>query len=117
MITGCIVAVIFWIISDYINIFHEQYGGTIFIDMLAGLSILGSYLGAGYVGWRVVDKYYHAAAKHFIRKYKKYSLFSFLLLVIVIYSPLSILAFLWSILAPYCVVMALNNAKKEITQH
>jgi hypothetical protein len=112
VITGVLVATIFWIVTDVGGFFHYAYGGAIFIDLLVGLSVVGSYVGAGYIGWRIVDKHYHKSVKYFIKRYEKYSLLSFIILIAVIYSPLSILGFLWSVLAPYCVIAALSKTKK-----
>jgi len=95
------------------SFFHGANGGTIFLDLLLGLSIAGSYFGAGFVGWRIVDKYYHSVAKRYIKRYLFYSILSFLLLVGIIFSPLSILALLWSFIAPGCVVLALKQVKKS----
>ena len=113
-ICGAVVAVLFWFISDIGSLFHGKYGGTVFIDLLLGLSVLGSYFGAGFVGWRIVDRYYPSTVKAFLKSYKRYSLFSFILLVAIIYSPLSILAIFWSVLAPYCVIVSLSKAKKTV---
>jgi hypothetical protein len=110
IIAGIIVAALFYFLGSITNIFHGPNGGTIFIDLLLFLSIVGSYFGAGYVGWRIADKYYHSAAKKFIKRYVQFSVLSFIVLVAVIYSPLSILAILWSFIAPLCVVWALRRA-------
>jgi hypothetical protein len=111
-IGGIIVAALFWMLSGIGNLFHGENGGNVFLDLLLTLCLFGSYFGAGFVGWRIVDKYYHGAVRRFVRRYALYSLLSFVLLVGVIYSPLSILALLWSVLAPWCVVTALNRTKK-----
>ena len=112
IIGGIIVALLFWIISGIGNVFRGANGGTIFIDLLLGLSIVGSYLGAGVVGWRIADKYYHSGVAIFKKRYTQYSLVSFIVLIAVVYSPASFLALLWSFLAPYCVVRALGKTKR-----
>ena len=112
IIGGIVVAVLFWMISGIGNLFHGTYGGTIFIDLLLGLSIVGAYGGAGLVGWRIADKYYHDVVKQFLKRYLWYSAGSFVVLVGVVYSPASFLAILWSLLAPFCVIWALNKTTK-----
>jgi len=115
VVGGCIVAAIFYLLADITNVFHYiPDGGTVFIDLLMGLGIIGSYVCAGYIGWRIVDKYYHAATHGFLKRYRKYSIISFLALVVIIYTPLSLVGFLWSIIAPYCVLIALSRSKKEL---
>lgn len=86
--------------------------GDLFFDLLIILGIAGAYFGAGLVGWRIADKYYHAREKQFIKRYIQYSLLTFLLLVAITYSPLSILGLLWSVVAPFCVIKALDSVKK-----
>lgn len=113
IIGGIIVAGLFYAVSGIGHVFHGPYGGTIFVDLLLSLSIVGSYAGAGFVGWRIADKYYHSRVKRFMKRYAWYSLLSFALLVVVVYSPLSFLAILWSLLAPQCVVVALGKTTKS----
>jgi hypothetical protein len=112
IISGIIVAGLFWMLSGIGSLFHGENGGNVFLDLLLSLSLLGSYFGAGFVGWRIVDKYYHGAVRRFMKRYLLYSFISFAVLIAIIYSPLSILALLWSVLAPWCVITALNKAKK-----
>ena len=114
LISGTIVAVLFWILSGIGNLFHGPYGGTIFVDLLLVLSIAGSYAGAGYVGWRLVNKYHPSKLLLYRKAYVKYSLISFVILAIIVYSPLSILALLWSFIAPYCVLLALSVIRKTM---
>lgn len=113
VISGVTIAILFWLISDVGGFFHDVNGGTIFTDLLIGFSVVGSYLGAGYVGWRIADIYYTNIVKQFLTRYKHYCLYSFIALVAIIYSPLSILALFWSVLAPYCVLIALSKSKKS----
>ncbi len=84
-------------------------GGTRFFDLLILFGILGAYFGAGLVGWRIADKYYHAREKEFIKRYIRYSLLTFALLVGVTYSPLSALGLLWSLVPPFSVILALSR--------
>ncbi|HEX3568553.1 MAG TPA: hypothetical protein VHT70_02650 [Candidatus Saccharimonadales bacterium] len=111
IIAGIVVAALFYFLSSITNIFHGSYGGTIFLDLLLSLSILGSFFGAGFVGWRIVDKYYHAGVRPFVRRFVLYSILSFVLLAGIIYSPVSFLAILWSFVAPLCVLGAISKAK------
>lgn len=116
VVGGLIVAAIFYTLADLTNAFHHiAHGGTIFIDLLMGLGIVGSYASAGYIGWRIVDKYYHGTVTIFLKRYKIYSAISLLLLVGLIYSPFSPLGFLWSVLAPCCVLLSLSTSKKAAT--
>jgi hypothetical protein len=112
IISSIVIAVVFVLLTSIGNVFRWEYGGAVFIDLLFGLSVVGSYIGAGYVGWCIVVKYYPDTAKHFLRQYRLYSVLSSLVFVVVVYSPLSILAFLWSILAPGCVLVALSKSRK-----
>ena len=111
IVGGILVALLFWMIVSVGNLFRGAEGGTIFIDLLLGLSIVGSYFGAGVVGWRIADKYYHGSVPIFLRRYVWYGSLSFVVLVGVIYSPASFLALLWSFLAPLCVISALSKAR------
>ncbi len=113
VISGVVVASLFWMICNIGNFFRGSEGGTIFITILLILSIVGSYIGAGVVGWRITDKYYHSTVKPFLKRYTWYSIGSFILLVAVVYSPAAFLALLWSLLAPLCVVLAINRTKKK----
>jgi hypothetical protein len=106
---GILFATVFWLLSDVGDLFHLYYGGGIFLYILFGFSILGSYIGAGIVGWRIADKYYHHAVKRFMKQYRLYSIFSLIVLGAVIYSPAPYLGFLWSILAPFCALTALSK--------
>lgn len=112
IISGIIVAALFWVLSGIGSLFRGENGGNVFLDLLLSLSLFGSYFGAGFVGWRIVDKYYHSTTRRFVKRYILYSFITFVILVGVIYSPLSILALAWSLLAPWCVIMALNKTKK-----
>ena len=112
VITGGVVASLFWMICNIGNFFRGDAGGTIFVTILLILSIVGSYAGAGVVGWRIAEKYYPRTVDRFVRRYTLYSLISFVLLVGIVYSPVSILALLWSLLAPLCVIIAINRTKK-----
>lgn len=76
--------------------------------MLA-LSIFTSDFGAGFVGWRIVDKYYHGRTHQFVRRYILYCVIGFALLMAIIFSPFSILALFWSLVAPFCVILALRK--------
>lgn len=86
--------------------------GDLFFDLLITLGVIGAYFGAGLVGWRVADKYFHAREKQFIRQYIRYSIATFILLIIIAYSPLSFLGLLWSFVAPFCVIKALDHIRK-----
>jgi hypothetical protein len=96
-----------------ISIFHWIYKRANFVDMLILFSIAGSYFGAGYVGWRIAEKYYNDHEKYFVKRYLRYSVVSFLLLVAITYSPLSFLGLLWSLAAPLCVLQALKYVKQQ----
>jgi hypothetical protein len=114
VICGLLVASVFYFITDIINnTFHFSYGGVAFVDLLIILAIGGSYFGAGYVGARIAHKYHYDVEKRFVRRYTWYSLITFVLLVAVTYSPLSFLGILWSLIAPYCVIRALDFIQKD----
>lgn len=114
VICGLVVASLFYFITGLINdLFHWSYGGIAFVDLLITVAIAGSYFGAGYVGARIAHKYHYDVEKRFIRRYTWYSVATFVLLVIVAYSPLSFLGILWSLIAPYCVIKALDYVKKQ----
>ncbi|HSX08461.1 MAG TPA: hypothetical protein VLG11_06235 [Candidatus Saccharimonadales bacterium] len=111
IICGILVALIFWLISDIGSLFHGANGGGVFINLLIVFSIVGSYIGAGVVGWRIADKYHHARVRQIVRRYALYAFLSFVLLVGIVYSPVSLLAILWSFLAPLCVLFSLRPKK------
>jgi hypothetical protein len=91
---------------------HWLDGGGFFFELVMLFGIGGTYFGAGYVGWRIADKYKHDRENVFRKRYIQYSIVTFLLLVAVSYSPLAILGLLWSFIAPTCVLQALAYAKK-----
>lgn len=114
IICGLSVGSFFWFITSLGNWFSILVRDTVaFFDVFIVLSIAGCYFGAGYVGWRIADKYYHDKERRFIKRYVKYSILSFLLLVAIVYSPLAFLGLLWSLAAPYCVVQALAPIRKN----
>ncbi|HSD56023.1 MAG TPA: hypothetical protein VLA92_02620 [Candidatus Saccharimonadales bacterium] len=114
VICGLVVASVFYFVTGLINkMFRFSYGGVAFVDLLIILAIAGSYFGAGYVGSRIAHKYHYDVEKRFVRRYTWYSIVTFLLLVAVTYSPLSFLGILWSLVAPYCVIKALDFIQKE----
>lgn len=110
-IFGIISAGVFYILSDIsrsvINV------GDYFFDFLIIFGIIGAYFGAGLVGWRIADKYFHAYEKLFVKRYVRFSILTFILLVAIAYSPLSILGLLWSFVAPFCVLQALKPFKSK----
>ncbi len=107
-ICGILAAIAFWFLSSIGNVFHWDYGGAAFIDLLIISSIAGAYFGAGYVGSRIAHKYYGDHDGKFVKRYLRYSLITFVVLVAVAYSPLSFLALLWSFVAPYSVLKTLD---------
>ena len=111
MVFAVIVATIFYAITNISWLFHWSYGGTAFVNLLVVVCVCSSYFGAGYIGWRIADKHYHDHEKRFIRRYIQYSLLTFVVLVVVTYSPLSILGLLWSFVAPYGVLWSLEYVK------
>lgn len=112
VICGIVVATVSWLIMD-ISIFHWIYKLANFVDILILLSIAGSYFGAGYVGWRIAEKYYNDREKYFVKRYLRYSIASFMLLIAITYSPLSFLGLLWSLVAPLCVLQALKYVRQR----
>lgn len=115
MIGGILFATLFWIFSGIGNSFHLNFGGSIFLYLLFGISVVGSYFGAGLVGWRLTDRYYHQSVRYFIKHYEWYSMLSLVILAAVIYSPIPFLAFLWCVLAPFCVLISLPKTLKPIS--
>lgn len=87
---------------------HWLSGDGYFFSILITFGVIGSYCGAGLVGWRIVDKYFHPSVKAFLRRYLQLSAITFILLIIITYTPFSIIAgIFWSLVAPYCVIKAL----------
>lgn len=111
-ICGLAIAIVFWMITSIGNVFHWAYGGAAFIDLLLLFSIGGFYFGSGYIGSRIADKYYHDR-EIFKKRYIRLSLITFVLLVVIAYSPLSFLALLWSFIAPFCTLKALDYLKLQ----
>lgn len=112
IICGVLLGSFFWFITSLGNWFYIVFGDSVaFFDVFVVLSIVGCYFGAGYVGWRISDKYYHGKAKRFKQHYIQYSIVSFLVLVAITFSPLAFLGLLWSLVAPYCTVRALASVK------
>lgn len=112
-VCGTVVAIFFYTITNIDGLFHWSYGGATFINLLVLLSFTGCYFGAGYVGWRFAEKYYYDPADSYLKRYIRYSILTFLLLVAVAYSPLSFLGVLWSLVAPGCVLLTLSHLKEQ----
>jgi hypothetical protein len=113
-ICGIIVAILFWFTTSLTDVFHWNYGGAAFIDLLIISSIAGAYFGAGYVGSRIAHKYYGDHDGVFVKRYLRYSLITFVVFVVIAYSPLSFLSLLWSFIAPYCVLKTLDYLKPPV---
>ena len=60
------VVLVFWLISDIAGLFHGMNEGGVFINVLIVFSIVGSYAGAGIVGWRIADKYHHKSMRRIL---------------------------------------------------
>ena len=97
-----------FLVLTAIPIFDPLFKLVPFVDALVILSVAGCYFGAGYVGSRISAKYYNGEGK-FAKRYIKFSLLSFAVLVAVALSPLSFLMIAWSFIAPYCVLLTLNG--------
>ena len=110
VIVGAATGITFYAITSF---FDWHLPGTSFVDVLIGLSIFGSYFGAGYVGWRIADKYYYGSEKKFAKYYRRFSLLTFVALVVIVFSPLSFLGLLWSLIPPWCVLQAIKHIEKE----
>lgn len=113
-IFGSILAGLYAVVSDIGP--HWLSPGGLFFDLLIIFGIAGAYFGAGLVGWRIADKYFHAYEQQFIKRYIRYSVLTFVLLVGITYSPVSFLGLLWSFVAPFGVLWALGdklNKKKH----
>ena len=114
---GAGIAVLFLIVTA-IPIFDWLFKLVSFVDVLVILSVLGCYLGAGYVGSRIAAKYYNDHEGRYAKRFTRFSLISFAVLVAVALSPLSFLMVLWSFIAPYCVILTLNGIPaKHVESH
>lgn len=109
LVFGAIVATLFYAIT---GLFRWDYVGISFFDLFIVFSIFGCYFGAGYVGWRISIKYYHVS-QAFIKRYRQYSIITFILLVVLAYSPLSFLGVLWSFVPPFCVLQTINHIAED----
>ena len=87
--------------------------GGLFFDLLIIFGIFGTYFGAGLVGWRIADKYFHTYERQFIKRYIQLSALTFAGLVAIAYSPLSFLGLFWSLVAPFCVLWALRPVMRQ----
>lgn len=106
LVCGTAVATLFYAITSP---FDLGTFGSQFFDTLIVLSIAGCYVGAGYVGWRIADKHRYDHDGLFIRRYRRYSILTLLVLVAVIFSPFSFLGICWSLVAPFGVLYALGD--------
>jgi hypothetical protein len=111
VIVGCLIPAVFWIFVDVANLFHND--GSTFLAVLLFLSIVGEYLGAGLVGWRLVEKYLISSEKKFLKSYFRLSLITFVVAIIIVYSPLSPLGLLWSLVPPLCVMKILSKINPQ----
>ncbi|HEU4914863.1 MAG TPA: hypothetical protein VFT16_05715 [Candidatus Saccharimonadales bacterium] len=109
LVFGALVAVVFYAVT---GLFRWDYAGIPFFDLFVLVSLVGCYFGAGYVGWRISLKYYHTSQKY-IKLYRRYAIITFVLLVALVYSPLSFLGVLWSFIPPFCVLQALKHVIQE----
>lgn len=114
IVCGAAIGIAFYAIT---SLFDWGYWGLSFVDFLITLSILGSYFGAGYVGWRIVCKYHQNHRAQFITRYRQYSIVTFALLVALAFSPLSFLGVFWSFAPPFGVLQAIRHARASQTRH
>lgn len=117
LVCGAALGMVFYALTSFIPLFRWPYGGATFINLLITLSIAGSYFGAGYIGWRIADKYYGNPDNRFTIYYIRYSLITFVILVAVTYSPLSFLGLLWSLVAPASALIALGKVRPAELKH
>lgn len=88
--------------------FYAQGGGLI-NGILYG-SVIGTLVGAGLVGWRVTEKYYHARVKYWTRRYLTLSTLSLALAFVLMETyVLSVLLVFWAPLAAAFVVQAIAD--------
>lgn len=108
LVCGTAIAILFYAVTSP---FKLGSFGSQFFDVLIVLSIAGCYFGAGYVGWRIADKHRYDHDGSFIRRYRKYSIVSLIALMLVIFSPLSFLGVIWSLIPPFGVLYALGDVQ------
>ncbi len=117
LVCGAALGIAFYAATSIVPLFHWSYGGATFVDLLIIMCIAGSYFGAGYIGWRIADKYYGNPGNRYTTAYLKYSAITFAILVAVTYSPVSFLGLLWSVVAPASVLLALNKVRPAELEH
>lgn len=101
------------LIITAVPIFDWLFKVVPFFDALVVLSVIGCYVGAGYVGSRIATKHYTNHQGRYAKRYAGFGVLSFALLVGIAFSPLSFLMILWSFVAPYCVVLALRGIPRK----
>jgi hypothetical protein len=111
IIGGAFVAVVFWFIANIGGFFNGH--GYAFLSGLLYASMVGEYLGAGLVGWRIVDKYFNHHMKKYMKKYIQIAIISMLIGIALVYTPVTLVSsivLLWFFVAPVCVLIAYNKA-------
>ena len=101
------------LIITTIPIFDPLFRLIPFFDTLVILSVAGCYAGAGYVGSRIAAKHYTDHHGRYVKRYAGFSILSAIVLVAIAFSPLSFLMILWSLIAPYCVLLTLRGFTRK----
>ncbi len=111
LIGSLISVAIFWVGSSLIDFFQGDI--VRFTYGLLVASLVGNFLGASLIAWRVADKYYHARLRQSLRRYARFSLLSLVVAIGILFTPISLLASVWSLASAWCVMLALTQPKKS----
>jgi hypothetical protein len=114
-VAGAGIAILFLIITA-LPLFGTLFRTVPFVDSMVVLSVVGCYVGAGYVGSRIAAKYYTGDTRY-AGWYVRFSVLSFAVLVAVAFSPLSFLMVAWSFIAPACVLLTLRGMTPRQSSH
>ncbi len=116
LVGSALFAGFFLVVIALTNAFHGPGGADKFTNGLLFSSIFGTLCGAGLVGWRIVDKYQHARLKYWVRRYLTLSFASIVVAIGLLYTPVTGLLAIWSVIASLLVQLALSKRSLWFTK-
>lgn len=109
IIVGVAFVLVYWIMSGLVPFLQSPGNPYGFVDGVLYASVIGNALGAGLVGWRLVDKYKTAYVAHFKKRFGILTVLSFVLAFILVNTPLTFIMVLWTMAAPATVLMTFHK--------
>jgi hypothetical protein len=109
LIGGGSFAAVFWFLNGVIHILQSLHNVSVFTIVLICVSLVGNFLGAGLVVWRVSEKYQPTRHKKTMERYWEFSIAALLIAagLITYNTPLTIAIIGWNVVPALCVLWAI----------